>query len=919
MSQLEDVDKYEMEWKISPSWSEIINNAYDEKDGENKENPPPKKSKIYQNYNILQIKQINLDLISYPIIEDLLSLEPKISPKNEDIDYNSLKLIEFKKMQVNKLKEDIIYYCSSPQKLLNYKKIESSEKEFEFYKDLDTENFLISQKEKSDIILNKKEYPQNNLVILDNVNVSAEISFPEKNSKNKLTMQSMNLLCKKLNIYNFIELKELDSNQILVYLDEIKSHFIREKISPYTCGITLYNLVIYYINLILEIISDKFNEKNYNILQFIFILKNICSHVSSVQLKFYLLKIIRDNTNTLKELNIDFNNYQIFMENFINFNDIYYDIKYQLIYLDFKTLLNNEDIEEEIDDINELNLKNHWTLNSGKSLYLFIQNPYKLRKNKDKQFLIFFQIDLEKNKILNFGIIELISKENNNIENLININISIRKEIIYIAYIIKSIKNGTEKYYLKYQLYNINMLCLNINKEKNIIEFSDFKPIRLLNDSKYLYCFSKSEKIFIVKRNFKFNMLKYPTCKLNFQNIQNFRMYNTFCINNYFIVEDIIKNKKYSGIITHNTKEEYTLEIYELEDEKQVENCKNQNLILNIAFNDNMYIMTVLDFKKLELYFKFFKNDIDNNYFLFPFNNCYLNYPKDNSYDQYLKEICFLLNMCCNNNSNNEISLMTSTIFQFRHSDLKFIIERIVEKKEYDKILLYYIVILRTIIKYQIQLNELNEKELNDIIHFLKKIIINGYLDKDKHIYNKIIKEIIIIYSYIKNIKNIPIIEFDDIKFILDEKDNIKSRLLLLELLLEQEKTNDDINLYKLIIDIEYKYISNILKCNENNQLMELLKNYYLFNTTMKKAADAFYKLSYHEKIFNYILSDMFLIISKKINDLIKLYNYQTNSKHFFITYHSILYNSFIFRSFYFIIQKITSSKIIFKNDNITI
>jgi len=78
MSQLEDVDKYEMEWKISPSWSEIINNAYDEKDGENKENPPPKKSKIYQNYNILQIKQINLDLITNSIIEDLLSLEPKI-------------------------------------------------------------------------------------------------------------------------------------------------------------------------------------------------------------------------------------------------------------------------------------------------------------------------------------------------------------------------------------------------------------------------------------------------------------------------------------------------------------------------------------------------------------------------------------------------------------------------------------------------------------------------------------------------------------------------------------------------------------------------------------------------------------------------------------------------------------------------
>ena len=87
----------------------------------------------------------------------------------------------------------------------------------------------------------------------------------------------------------------------------------------------------------------------------------------------------------------------------------------------------------------------------------------------------------------------------------------------------------------------------------------------------------------------------------------------------------------------------------------------------------------------------------------------------------------------------------------------------------------------------------------------------------------------------------------------------------------------------------------------------------------MKKSADAFYKLSYDEKIFNYILSDMFLIISQKLDVIIELYNYQINSKHFFITYHSILYNSFIFRSFYFIIQKITSSKIIFKDNNITI
>ena len=915
MSQLEDVDKYEMEWAISPSWSEIINNVYEEEE-EMKEDHSSQKQKIEQNYNIKRINERNFELISYSNLETLLSLEPSISPKNEDIDYNSLKLIEFKKNLINKLKEDIIYYCASPQKLLNYKKIEPTEKEFEFFKDLETENFLISQKERFDIILNKKDFPKNNFVKLDNTDVGIEISFPENNWKNKYAMQSVNSLCKRLKNYNFFELKELDNNKILIYLNDIKYDLMLEKISPYLCGTVLYNFIINNINLILEIISDKFKkEKNHDILEFIFILKDICSYISSVQLKFYLLKIIRDNISILKDENIDFNNYKIFMENYINFNEINYDSKYQLISLDFKTFLNNEDTEEEIDNINELNLFNHWTLNSGNYLYLFIQNPFKLRKNKDKQFLIFFRFDLEINKILNHGKIELINEENNKMENIIDLNISIRKEIIYIVYIIKSNKNNIEKYYLKYQKYNINMLCLNINKEKNIIEFSNFIPIRLFNDSKYLYCISNSEKIFIIKRNFEFNMFKYANCKFKLD-FQNFRMYNTFCINNYFIVEDITQNKKYSAIISNNIKKEYTLEIFELKDEIQVKNLKKKDLILNITFNDNIYIITLLDFKEFELYFKIFTNDNSNNYFLFPFSHCYLNYQIDNCYDQYLKEICFLLNMCCNNNSNNKINWMMSTIFCFRQSDLKNIIERIIEKKEYDKILLYYIIILRTIIRYQIQLNEFKEEELKNIFPFLKQMIINEYLDKDKHIYNKIIKEIIIIYSYIKNK---TIIELDDIKFVFKEKENIKTKLLLIELLLGQEKTNNNLNLYKLIIDIEYKYISKILKCNENNQLMELLKNYYLFNTTMKKAADAFYKLSYHEKIFNYILSDMFLIISKKINDLIKLYNYQTNSKHFFITYHSILYNSFIFRSFYFIIQKITSSKIIFKNDNITI
>ena len=398
---------------------------------------------------------------------------------------------------------------------------------------------------------------------------------------------------------------------------------------------------------------------------------------------------------------------------------------------------------------------------------------------------------MELNKVVNFRKIVLINEEKAKTEKLIEINISIKKDIIYLFYIIKSKYNDKIKYYLKYKIYNNTMINLNNKEENNHIEFSEFIPIRLINDSKYLYCFSTTEKFFVLKLNCKFNQFnisKYAIYKFDFK---NFKMYNTFYINNYLIIENIENNKQYSAIINKNINEEYTFKIIEIKNEKELEYNKNNNFIINITFNDNKYVITKIDTKKLLLYYKVIENDGKNEYFSFPFSDSYLNYQTDNCYDKYLKEICFILNMFGNNNKNSIINIIQiSSYFKLMKNDLDYIIQNIKNNKEFDKVKLYNIIFLRSIIKCLIHFNQINKFELKNLTIFFKQLIIEGYKTTNKYIYYKILKEIIIIYSYMKQS---PIVELNEIKFILNEKNDIKSQLLILKLLLEQEQTNKEI------------------------------------------------------------------------------------------------------------------------------
>ena len=63
--------------------------------------------------------------------------------EDEDIE-NNLTLTKFKKKHIKNLYEDMLYYFSSPEILKKYKSSIEEEKNYDFYKDIDSQNIILS-------------------------------------------------------------------------------------------------------------------------------------------------------------------------------------------------------------------------------------------------------------------------------------------------------------------------------------------------------------------------------------------------------------------------------------------------------------------------------------------------------------------------------------------------------------------------------------------------------------------------------------------------------------------------------------------------------------------------------------------------------------------------------------------------------
>ena len=832
---------------------------------------------------------------------------------------------------MDKLNEDILYYSSSPETLLNYKKSIDEESNYEFYKDLDCENFLTSQKERNKIISSISNLNYDSLIKqnkLSNYNsFYSKNSFIDKTNYNESKIINSNLIRKKLDEYSFLYLKETDENKLLSYLNELKNLFQKHKIDMQSLGLTHFNYIENYLCLILNLIISKFTEINNNNNKFGYFLTiciEILECIKSSNLYFFILKYMKENQKILESENFEDikEKIQFMPNNIFNFSQIDKYVNKNLV-TNLKKFIKDKNILESI-DLDLLDLNDYWTLNYNDFLFIFI-------KSSKNNFLLFLKFNLIEEKIINNGKILLLDNFEENYKKIIDINLTIKNEFIYIFYLIEKSINNASYYSLIHQIYNQNTMHL-INK--NEIDFEkSFIPTNLINDYKYLYCFSKNNQVFMVKKNYKLNDKKYINCfvrlynkDLKFSkesNLEKFKMYNSLCINNLFIVDNLQDKKKYIGKFVDNKNNNYIINLYEF-DIDNYDNL-NQQSIMKITYNDNRFIATVLDKNSNGLFFNMTSKDfnifIDKGILLLPFaTNDYNKDFSQNIYEYLLHQYSSFVNICGNFDLINTKTEEYLTKFPFSFccnfelNNLDFIINCIIENDIYDNKKYYYIIILKQMICSLYNAQIFDEEKIKNLLPYLKKLIMNNIKINQNKLFNKILKEIIIISSYINNN---TIIEINDIKFVLDnnyEQINFKTKLLIIELLLQQNKTQNQKELFNHIINLEKKYLINIFKNKANDEKKDIfdLSFYSLSKKLMINASEILFKKFCSPKNdLSYLIPDL----SNIIQEICELYSKLLNNKNdnSSINKFSFIYNSFTFRTFYFIIEKLIANRILLK------
>ena len=198
-----------------------------------------------------------------PSLENLISFHNSINPDEKEEDKNKINIKKFKEANINKFKEDALYYCSSPETLLNYKRNMDEETNYEFYKSADCEQFLACQKGRSKNLLSVSK---NDLFIKKNMlsnynDFCANASFVTNNNNNKIKMINANLIRKKMEEYGLFFFKDVDENKMLSCLDELKAIFEKNPVDMESLGLIHFNYIENNLFLLLKLILNKIKQK----------------------------------------------------------------------------------------------------------------------------------------------------------------------------------------------------------------------------------------------------------------------------------------------------------------------------------------------------------------------------------------------------------------------------------------------------------------------------------------------------------------------------------------------------------------------------------------------------------------------------------------------------------------------------------
>ena len=398
----------------------------------------------------------------------ILSLDRTSLNNDDEKTTNKITLTDLKKEKINKFKENMLYYFSAPETLLNYKSCLDQENYYNFYKDLDSEQFLY-QKEASkeflkvsqkniDSLYNK----QSKISKLSNYKNSfyAKMSLIiTDDSISTININSCYLIKEKMGeITNLLFNGETES-KLLLCLNELKDIFIMHGIDIKSLGLNLFNFIENNLIIILNSIINKFEQKNdiENLKKLILVYLEILKSFKSSQLYFLIIKFFKKNKDIIKfELTKDI--IQFIPNNCFNFNILCQNHK-NILVKDLKRLIINKGIIEKNEKEFELDFNKIWSLNFNSDLFIFVKESYKKMEKNMEVFknnnILYLKFNLLNKQLINSGkIIILDDKEENKEEiKIFDINISIKNQIIYFFYITENSVNNTKKYKLFYKLY----------------------------------------------------------------------------------------------------------------------------------------------------------------------------------------------------------------------------------------------------------------------------------------------------------------------------------------------------------------------------------------------------------------------------------------------------------------------------------
>ena len=385
----------------------------------------------YQSENINPENSINSNSLEY-----LLSI-PQITDSledNQEENKSKFSLLDFIKDNLNNLKEDLIYYFSSPESLSHFRSSLDEEIRYKFYKDLDSENFIISQKGRFKQILSNiksNSYSQMKISKLSNFNDSfcIKTSLIQNNNEINNKIKNANLIGIKMDECSYLYSEQvIDDDKLINYINELKDIFAKNKIDMESLGLTHFNFIEKNLISILRLTENKLvkRKNTKNLTSFSILCLEILTNFNSTKLYFYIIRLLkqyRDNLDNT-QLNLKKESIQFIPNNFFNFSILNNKIQNVLINDLVKPFIEKGIINNDSNNT-ILNLFDYKTLNYENYLLLFLDCQEELNNNENNYF--YYKIDLINKTIIDAKRIEILNKEDKkNVIGIIDINISLR-------------------------------------------------------------------------------------------------------------------------------------------------------------------------------------------------------------------------------------------------------------------------------------------------------------------------------------------------------------------------------------------------------------------------------------------------------------------------------------------------------------